>query len=71
MAGKIEINVELCKGCEFCVGACPVKIIRMSGKINTHGYHFAEVMNMDKCTACKACAMVCPDVAITVWKEKK
>jgi 2-oxoglutarate ferredoxin oxidoreductase subunit delta len=71
MAGKIEIDIETCKGCEFCVCACPVRIIRMSGKSNTRGYRYAEVEGMEKCTACKACALVCPDVAITVWKEKK
>jgi len=71
MAGKIEIDVELCKGCGFCVEVCPVKIIRMSGKINKHSSHYAEVTVMDKCTGCRLCGLVCPDVAITVWKDKK
>lgn len=71
MPGKIEIDIERCKGCEFCVSACPVKIIRMGGKSNEKGYRFAEVIDMDRCTACKACAIVCPDIAIAVWKEEK
>jgi 2-oxoglutarate ferredoxin oxidoreductase subunit delta len=69
MAGKIEINTELCKGCEYCVTACPVKIIRITHKTNTHAYHFAETVDMGKCTGCALCAKVCPDLAIEVWRD--
>ena len=71
MAGKIEIDIERCKGCEYCVVVCPVKIIRMSDKTNSHSYHYAEAPDMDRCNGCRLCAIICPDVAITVWKEKK
>ena len=70
MAGRIEINIELCKGCEYCVAPCPVKIIRMSKDVNSHGNLYAEVTEMSKCTGCAICARVCPDVAIEVWKDK-
>ena len=70
MAGKIEINIELCKGCEYCIAACPVKIIRMSKSPNKHSNLYAEVIDMSKCTGCALCAKVCPDIAIEVWKDK-
>jgi 2-oxoglutarate ferredoxin oxidoreductase subunit delta len=68
---KVIFNEDLCKGCELCVNACPKKIIEMDlGKINTKGYHPATIKpeNMDKCIACGFCAMMCPDVVITVIK---
>ena len=70
MAGRIEIDIELCKGCAYCLAACPVRIIRMSGTVNSHGNSYAEVTEMAKCTGCALCAKVCPDVAIEVWKDK-
>ena len=70
MAGKIEINIELCKGCEYCTTVCPVKIIRMSPHTNSHSYHYPEVTDMSKCTGCKSCSIICPDIAIEVWREE-
>lgn len=64
---KATINENICKGCEMCVNACPKKIIALAkGRINAKGYHPAEVTEPDKCTGCASCAMMCPDVAITV-----
>lgn len=65
--GMISIDVERCKGCELCLEACPAKIIFMDGAvINAKGYQPAAIKDMDKCIACCYCALVCPDVAITV-----
>lgn len=61
------INETLCKGCGMCIVACPKEIIVLSTiKINSKGYHPAEVTDQSKCTGCTACAIMCPDVAITV-----
>jgi len=72
MKGKIEINIERCKGCLFCVNACPFKIIKVSQKTNKSGIHYVECdeEKIDKCTGCTLCAVVCPDVAIEVWRIK-
>jgi 2-oxoglutarate ferredoxin oxidoreductase subunit delta len=67
--GAIVINVERCKGCEVCVGACPESVIAMAKGVNGKGYHFAEVVN-DNCTGCTNCAVVCPDGVITVYRAK-
>lgn len=64
---KIIINEDRCKGCGLCANACPKKIIALSkSKINTKGYHPAELINADECIGCAACATMCPDVAIVV-----
>ncbi|MFC1800559.1 ferredoxin family protein [Nanoarchaeota archaeon] len=63
----IKINVEKCKGCWFCIEACPQKIIKLSGKINAKGYKYPE-MTSDKCIGCGMCYKVCPDCCIEVLK---
>ena len=66
---KITVNESLCKGCEMCVIACPKKIIALAKeKINSKGYHPAELIDESQCIGCAFCATMCPDVAITVEK---
>ena len=66
---KVTFNVELCKGCGLCVGACPKKIVKLdSDKINAKGYHPATVVDGEKCIGCAFCATMCPDCVITVEK---
>jgi 2-oxoglutarate ferredoxin oxidoreductase subunit delta len=67
--GAIVVDIELCKGCEVCVGACPQDVIKLSKKVNGKGYHFAEMQN-DACIGCSNCAIVCPDGVITVYRKK-
>ncbi len=66
---KVTFDTDKCKGCGLCVGACPKKIVRLShGKINTKGYHPAEITDQSACIACAFCATMCPDCVITVEK---
>ena len=72
--GKIIINRDLCKGCHVCVTACPQKVIIPSKKLNLKGYYPAECKEPEGekdrgCTGCTLCAVVCPDVAIEVYRE--
>jgi 2-oxoglutarate ferredoxin oxidoreductase subunit delta len=68
--GRVEFEIERCKGCGLCVTACPVKIVHLDeSKINSKGYHPANVTEMDKCIACTNCATICPDLVITVYKQ--
>ena len=65
---RIAVFAELCKGCRYCIGACPQKIIRVGDDTNAKGYRFVGQIDADKCTGCKLCGIVCPDAAIEVYK---
>ena len=65
---KMTVDPDYCKGCGLCIDACPKKIISFSKKINSKGYHYAEVVKQADCIACKMCYQMCPDVAIKVEK---
>ena len=70
--GAIVVDTERCKGCNLCVVACPLNIIKLSTKeVNRKGYTFAEQLIEDTCNGCASCATVCPDGCITVYKVKQ
>jgi 2-oxoglutarate ferredoxin oxidoreductase subunit delta len=68
---RIEVDRERCKGCGYCVEACPQGILRMADEFNSMGYHPVECVDPSKCTGCTFCAMMCPDLVIEVFKEEK
>ena len=70
ISGTVIIATEICKGCELCIDACPQDSLALSSSINRKGYRFAELVQ-DNCTGCINCALVCPDSAITVYRETK
>jgi len=70
--GRIEIDVERCKGCALCVPACPQGVIQMADWFNAKGYHPARLVDPEgKCTGCVLCAVMCPEGAITVYRVEK
>jgi 2-oxoglutarate ferredoxin oxidoreductase subunit delta len=68
MKGKITIDQELCKGCGLCIEFCSNKLIKLSNKLNAAGYSPAEFNESQDCIACTSCALVCPEVAIEVYR---
>ena len=68
MKGYIEINQELCKGCEICIPFCPKGVIVLSDKLNASGYLPVIFNDNGECTGCAICALVCPEVAIEVYR---
>ena len=68
--GTVLIDTAVCKGCELCITACPQESLGLSSQINKNGYRYAELVK-DNCTGCVNCALVCPDVAITVYRKPK
>ena len=65
--GTVKIDVETCKGCELCVGACRPGVLTMTtDDFNTQGYRYPELEA--GCTACGACVQVCPDFVFQLWK---
>lgn len=69
MKGYIEINQELCKGCEICISFCPKGTITLSDKLNAGGYLTGVFNDNGECTGCAICAVVCPEVAIEVYRD--
>lgn len=66
---KMIVDDAFCKGCGLCVDACPLHIVELDqDKITDKGYHPAHCIDTDVCTGCCSCALMCPDVAITVWR---
>ena len=65
---KIVVDSEACKGCGLCFSACPKHLIKAGEKINSSGFNYAVQEREEECIACKFCAMVCPDAAISVYK---
>jgi len=64
---KAKINSEVCKGCALCVKACAKNIIKLTdSEINSMGYQYALISDLDKCIGCALCAITCPDCAIQV-----
>ena len=62
---EVVIKENVCKGCALCVSACPKKIVALSkDKMNSKGFHPAEIIDKDACISCAFCALICPDVAI-------
>jgi 2-oxoglutarate ferredoxin oxidoreductase subunit delta len=65
--GKVEIDIQKCKGCELCTTACKEHALSLSNTINIKGYRYI-IANNDLCTGCVNCALVCPDAVITVYR---
>jgi 2-oxoglutarate ferredoxin oxidoreductase subunit delta len=65
--GSVVIDVEACKGCDLCIRACPPRVLVMTvQERNSRGYRYPELL--PGCTACQACAQICPDFCFQVWK---
>jgi 2-oxoglutarate ferredoxin oxidoreductase subunit delta len=67
--GTITIARELCKECGLCIYFCPKKVIVQSDRLNAAGYQSAEFKDNGGCTGCAVCAIVCPEVAIEVYRD--
>ena len=68
--GRIEIDVERCKGCELCRPACPQDVIELANDLNSKGYRAVKFVDpYHDCTGCTLCAVVCPDGCITVYRD--
>ncbi len=68
--GTIIVAKDICKACELCIAACPQNCLETSPNLNIKGYHYVQLKN-DTCTGCINCAIVCPDGAITVYRQAR
>ena len=60
--GHIQIEQELC------ISFCPKSAISESEGLNAAGYQPAVFNDNGECTGCAICALVCPEVAIEVYR---
>lgn len=65
---KVVILSEYCKSCGLCVEICPRKVLAIGDKPNQKGYFAVIPVDEAKCIGCALCGLVCPDVAIEVYK---
>ncbi|MDR1126165.1 MAG: 4Fe-4S dicluster domain-containing protein [Deltaproteobacteria bacterium] len=66
---KLKIDSVHCKACGLCIRACPKKVLRLRDKINPAGYNYVVLEDEEGCISCACCALNCPDMAISVYKE--
>jgi 2-oxoglutarate ferredoxin oxidoreductase subunit delta len=69
----VVIDSEKCKACLYCVSVCPREIIGVSQNFNRYGVNYAEIKpdRAYECTGCKSCAIMCPDMAITIYRSRR
>jgi 2-oxoglutarate ferredoxin oxidoreductase subunit delta len=65
---RLVLHPESCKGCGYCVRACPKKAVSLTGDINSKGYTTARV-DEAVCTRCGACYEACPDYVFELLGE--
>jgi len=56
---SLEYDASRCTGCLMCIEVCPHNVFRMTGRK-------AEVVSLDSCMECGACALNCIAGALTV-----
>ena len=67
----MAVNKDVLKACELCIVNCPVQVIALDMEhITPRGFHPATLVK-EGCTGCGTCAVVCPEAAITVYREKR
>jgi 2-oxoglutarate ferredoxin oxidoreductase subunit delta len=67
--GSVQVVVERCKACGFCVEFCPTHVLALSSAFNAKGYHTPYMVHPEKCSGCDLCGMYCPDFAIFGFKQ--
>jgi len=67
--GWIVVDELFCKGCENCVHECPQQVLALDMEhLTPKGYHPVTLI-ADGCTGCAICAIICPEAALTVYRE--
>ena len=64
----VFVKEDRCKGCYYCMSACPKGAIHRSGHMNGKGYETVAV-DQEKCIGCGACYRMCPDYVFELKEE--
>ncbi|MCX8069259.1 MAG: ferredoxin family protein [Thermodesulfovibrionales bacterium] len=65
--GKIKIIGDRCKGCGYCIISCSKGCLSKGVELNAFGYIPPLFIRPNDCTACKSCAIMCPEIAIEIY----
>ena len=52
-----------------CVALCPEEVLELADELNARGVHPVVAARPEKCTGCRTCVVVCPDVVFEVFKN--
>jgi len=63
----IVINEDRCKRIALC-SVCPPDVIKNGDPPEPKGFYHANLIG-ERCTGCKACALICPDICIESTSE--
>lgn len=70
----VLVNMERCKGCDFCVKACPFHLLALGKEINSKAYLFIVFKDSEDirrvCNACNACTLMCPEAALEILPKQ-
>jgi len=67
----INIDKDLCKGCDICITFCPKNVYEKSKIRNKRGSAIPYAARPEDCVSCKICERFCPDMAISVTKQEE
>lgn len=65
-AVQVIINDQRCRSCGICYEICPTKVLGATSPL-----YKAEVVNIDACTGCRMCELLCTDFAINIVAPEK
>lgn len=57
----VVIDESHCRSCDICVRFCPTNVLVSVPPLNK-----AKVANIDACTGCNLCKLLCPEWAVAV-----
>ncbi len=64
---RITVKRQMCKACGFCIESCPKGLIVIDKSLNKQGIRPVRFKG-GACIGCAACAVVCPECCIEVYK---
>ncbi|MDP3066048.1 MAG: ferredoxin family protein [Methanobacteriaceae archaeon] len=65
----ITLDKNLCKGCNICTEFCHQHVYEESLTLDKKGVYVPNPKNVERCTKCQICSLMCPDQAIEVEED--
>jgi len=65
----VIVDKERCKGCGICMSFCPRGVFEFEDYLNEGGHHPVRLTGRE-CIGCRACVIMCPDIALELVQEE-